>query len=67
MFSFSLYDGTTSEIIQERNNLSSDMVHTGMELVIPMCESTPSHTATLPEGMTTNPPIDGTLFPTQPQ
>ena len=59
--------GTTSEIIQERNNLSYDMIHTGMELVIPMCESTPSHTATLPEGMTTNPPIDGTLFPTQPQ
>jgi LysM repeat protein len=57
-----LQHGTTEEAILEYNNLKSNMVFTGMELAIPLCESTPSQTAT-----TTITPLNGTIFPTQPE
>lgn len=58
--------GTTKEAILEYNHLSSNMVPTDTELIIPFC-NTPSHTATIPENMTTITPLNGTVFPTQPQ
>jgi hypothetical protein len=54
--------GTTKEAILEYNNLTSSTVFTGMELIIPSCKSTPSHTAT-----TTITPLNGTIFPVQPE
>jgi LysM repeat protein len=57
--------GVTEESIREYNHMTSNLVFTNTELVIPLCNSTPSHTATLPDNTTTTPPINGTVFPTQ--
>ena len=57
-----LLHGTTKEAVQEYNNLTSNTVFTGTELAIPLCKSTPSKTAT-----TTTTPLNGTIFPTQPE
>jgi LysM repeat protein len=57
-----LQHGTTKETLMEYNNLSSNMVFTGMELVIPQCDGTPSQAAT-----TTITPLNGTIFPTKPE
>jgi len=54
--------GTTKEAIQEYNNLTSNTVFTGMELAIPLCMGTPSQTVT-----TTITPLNGTIFPAQPE
>jgi len=59
--------GITPEAILEYNHMSSSTVHTGMELTIPVCNSTPSFTATTPNNTMTITPINGTIFPTQPQ
>ena len=65
--SIALQHGITQETILEHNNLISSTVFSGMELAIPLCNNTPSHTATLTENMITITPINETLFPTQPQ
>jgi len=65
--SIALRHGTTREIIQEINNLASNTVYTGMKLVIPSCNTTPSHTATIIKNTLTITPLSGTLFPTQPE
>jgi len=65
--SIAVQNKTTREAIIEYNHLTSDIVFAGEELAIPMCESTPSHTATIPERTITITPINGTYFPTQPQ
>ena len=57
----------TQESILVYNQLISNTVFTGMELVIPLCNSTPSRTAPIPKNMMTITPINGTIFPTQPQ
>jgi len=54
--------GTTKEAIQAYNNLTSNTVFTGMELAIPLCMGTPSQTVT-----TTITPLNGTIFPAQPE
>jgi len=45
--------GISQESILEYNLLKSNTVYTGMELVIPLCNSTPSHTATIPKNTIT--------------
>jgi len=65
--SIALRHGTTEETIQEINNLTSNTVYTGMELAIPVCNATPSHTATTTKNTLTITPLSGTLFPTQPE
>ena len=65
--SIAVQHGITQETILEHNHLISSTVFTGMELVIPLCNNTPSHTATITENMVTITPINETLFPTQPQ
>ena len=66
--SIALQHGTTQELISEYNQLTSKTVFTGTELLIPICDSMPSHTATLPENtMTITPVNSGTIFPTQRQ
>ena len=59
--------GTTKDAIREYNPmyasaLNSNTVFTGMELLIPMCKSTPSRTAT-----TTITPLSGTIYSVQPE
>ena len=54
--------GITKEGILEYNNLTSETLFAGVELIIPLCKSTPSHTAT-----TTITPLNGTIFPIQPE
>lgn len=58
--SIAFQHGTTQAAILKYNHLSSNTVFTGMELVIPLCNNTPSHTATIT-------PINGTIFPAQSQ
>ena len=65
--SIAFQHGITEETILEHNPLISSTVFTGMELAIPLCNSTPSHTATINENMITISPIYETLIPTQPQ
>jgi LysM repeat protein len=57
-----LQHGTTEDVLLEYNNLNSNAVFTGMELVIPQCNGTPSQAAT-----TTITPLNGTIFPTNPE
>jgi LysM repeat protein len=57
-----LQHGTTEEVLLESNNLNSNTVFTGMELVIPQCNGTPSQAAT-----TTIAPLNGTILPTKPE
>lgn len=65
--SIALRHGTTKETIQEINKLASNTVYTGMALAIPVCNTTPSHTATITKNTLTITPLSGTLFPTQPE
>lgn len=65
--SIAFHYGITEETILEYNKSISTTVFNNMELVIPMCKSTPSHTATIPKNGLTITPANGTLFPTQPQ
>ena len=64
--SIAMQHGTTKEAILEYNqkytNLATNTVYTGMDLIIPLCKSTPSRTAT-----TTITPLSGTIFPVQPE
>lgn len=59
--------GTTIEAILESNpednSLTANMVFTGMEIRIPLCESTPSRTASVPADMRTTAPPNGTILP----
>lgn len=57
-----LHHGLSKEELLKYNGLKYDMVFTGMKLMIPVCKSTPSHTAT-----TTIIPLNGTNFPAQPE
>ena len=65
--SIAFHHGTTQEMILEQNHLASNMVFTGMELSILLCNNTPSRTATTPMNMLTITPIEGTILPTQHQ
>ena len=56
-----LQHGTTEQALLEYNDLNSNTVFTGMELVIPQCNETPSQAAT------TITPLNGTIFPTKPE
>ena len=59
--------GTTQEEILKYNQLSSNTVFIGMELDIPLCDNTPARTATILNNAITAVPVNGTIFPTQPQ
>lgn len=65
--SIAFQHGISQESILVQNHLVSDTVFTGMELSIPLCNSTPSHTATIPTNMLTTTPVDGAIFSTQTQ
>jgi LysM repeat protein len=65
--SIALKHGTSKELIMEYNNLRSDVIYPDMELFIPLCRSTPSHTASLPSNLITNTPIKSTLLPDNPE
>ena len=65
--SIAVRHGTTKDVILEHNKmytgfLNANRVFTGMELAIPLCNSTPSRTAT-----TTITPLSGTIYPVQPE
>ena len=65
--SIAVRHGTTKDVILEHNKmytgfLNANRVFTGMELAIPLCNSTPSRTAT-----TTITPLRGTIYPVQPE
>lgn len=55
--------GTSKELIMEYNNLTTDFVSPNRGLFIPLCKSTPSHTASIPSNSITNTPIHGTILP----
>jgi len=57
----------SQESILDYNHLNSNTVFTGMELVIPLCNNTPSRTATIPNNTITITPLNETILPTQPQ
>jgi LysM repeat protein len=59
--------GTSKETLMDYNSLNSNTVFTGMELAIPLCKSTPSHTANIPGNTLTITPITGTILPDQPE
>ena len=65
--SIAYHHGTTKEVILGYNNLSSSTVFTGMELIIPLCDSTPSQIATIPKNTLSLTPLGGTILPTQPE
>lgn len=58
---------TILEYNKDADSLVSNTVFTGMELVIPLCEKAPSRTASLPGSVLTITPINGTIFPDQPE
>jgi LysM repeat protein len=61
--------GITKETIIEYNkdagNLAVNSVYRGMQLSIPLCDTTPSRTASLPGRVLTTTPINATIFPVQ--
>jgi LysM repeat protein len=61
--------GITKEAIQQYNPgdnlLAANSEFTGMELKIPLCESTTARTASIPGNTLTITPIDGTILPEQ--
>lgn len=59
--------GITKEVILAYNNLNSSTVFTGMELLIPLCDSTPAQIATIPKNTLSLTPLVGTILPTQPE
>jgi len=59
--------GVSPETIMEQNNLTTDGISPEMELVIPLCEGTPSRTASTPSNTMTITAISGTIFPAQPE
>jgi LysM repeat protein len=67
--SIAIRHGVTKEAILEYNpgdnNLAANTLFTGMELVIPQCESTPSRTASVPGNTLTITPLNGTILPEQ--
>jgi LysM repeat protein len=65
--SIAFHHGITINAILEYNNLISTTISIGAELIIPLCQITPSHTAPILENMITITPVNGTIFPTQPQ
>jgi len=52
--------------LMDYNNLVADKVSPGTNLNIPMCDSTPSHTASTPTNTITVTPLGSLFFPTQP-
>ncbi len=63
--SIAMGHGSTKELIMEYNHLNTDTISPGMELLIPLCKSTPSHTARVPGNSLTITPVNGTFFPGQ--
>lgn len=65
--SIAFQHGITKETLLGYNpsigELAANTVITGMELAIPLCESTPSRTASLPGSALTITPMKGTLLP----
>lgn len=59
--------GITREEILKFNQLSSDTVVIGMELYIPICNNTPTNTATSLNNTITTTPVNGAILPTHPQ
>jgi hypothetical protein len=59
--SIAFHHRTTKEAIleynPEDNSLAANTVFTGMEILIPVCESTPSHTASIPGNTLTTTPL----------
>jgi len=56
----------SKETIMDFNNLTIDEVSPGTRLNIPICDSTPSHTASTPTDTVTVTPLGSLFFPTQP-
>jgi len=54
------------EAIVDYNNLTSDDISPGTSLSIPICDSTPSHTASTPTDTITVTPLGSLFTPTQP-
>lgn len=65
--SIALHYKVAPESILEYNHLTSETVVPGMKLLIPLCNNSPSETATLVGNSITITPVDGTLISTQPQ
>ena len=65
--SIAFHHGITKEVILAYNDLNSSTVFTGMELIIPLCDSTPAHIATIPKNTLSLTPLGGTILPTQPE
>jgi LysM repeat protein len=69
--SIALRHGITKEEILAYNpydsNLNANTLFTGMSLRIPACEGAPSRTAKVPGNTLTITPINGTIFPEQPE
>ena len=57
--------GVPKELITKHNNLKTDSLPPGKELSIPVCNTTPSHTASTPKNTTTITPLIETVLPTQ--
>jgi LysM repeat protein len=65
--SIALQYNMSKEMILEYNNLNSDMLFSGMELLIPLCKSTPQYTTNIPGNTSTIPPITKTILPEGPE
>jgi len=65
--SIAYHHGTTKEVILAYNDLNTSTVFTGMELIIPLCDSTPAQIATFPKNTLSLTPLGGTILPTQPE
>ena len=63
--SIALQFGVSKETIIKHNNLKTDDLSPGKELLIPLCNHTPSHTASTADNTLTITPLIGTLLPTQ--
>ena len=59
--SIALYHNTSKEIIMSLNKLDSETIHPAMELLIPVCDSTPTST-TYPPTFTITPFLDPVTF-----
>ena len=63
--SIAVQHGISKELIIEYNNLGASEVSPGMKLAIPLCNNTPSRTASIPGNSLTITPINGTVLPSQ--
>jgi LysM repeat protein len=59
--------GVAIDVIMEYNDLVNSQIAAGMNLNIPLCESTPSRTASTPNNTMTVTPLGDLLYPTNPE